>query len=88
MSRTINNYRSNLFTSGGTNMKNDICIKCGSKDIAIKEKEFEFSLPNPGKISVSQECKECQSCGEVYFNSKEIDELSVKIKNATKNELL
>jgi cell wall assembly regulator SMI1 len=34
-------------------MKNDICIKCGLKDIAIKEKEFEFSLPNPGKITVS-----------------------------------
>ncbi len=68
-------------------MKNDVCIKCGSDDLVVREKELEFNLPNPGRIAVNQECKECQSCGEIYFNSKEMDELSVKIKNAQKGRL-
>lgn len=69
-------------------MKNDICIKCGSEDLVIKEKKLEFNLPNPGGITVNQECKECQSCGEIYLNSKEIDDLSVKIKNTQKGKLV
>jgi YgiT-type zinc finger domain-containing protein len=63
-------------------MKNDFCVKCGSEDLKTHEKELKFDLHNPGIVTIKQECKECQSCGETYFNSKQIHELSIKLKAA------
>lgn len=65
-------------------MRKDFCVKCGSEDLVIHEKEIEFNFPNPGRFAVNQECKECLSCGEIYFNSKQMNELSLKIKDAIK----
>lgn len=61
-------------------MKNDFCVRCGSHDIKVVEKHLEFTFPNPGTIEVNQECNECQECGETYFSSKQITELSHKIE--------
>ena len=65
-------------------MVKDFCAICGSKDLKMKVRELEFKFPNPGTIVVSQECEECQSCGEKYFDSKQISELSTKIAKAKK----
>lgn len=61
------------------NMKNDFCVRCGSHEINIVKKHLEFTFPNPGTVEVDQECNECQECGETYFGSKQMIELSNKI---------
>jgi len=67
-------------------MKKDFCVSCGSEDLVIHEKKLSFPFPNPGTLDVVQECKECLSCGEIYFNSKQMNELSVKFKESIKKE--
>jgi YgiT-type zinc finger domain-containing protein len=65
-------------------MKGEFCAVCGSTNLRQKVREMEFKIPNPGKVAVRQRCKECQECGERYFDDRQIAELSKKIKNATK----
>ncbi len=60
-------------------MKKDFCVKCGSDNLIDVKKEIEIPLSNPGSINVLQELNECQECGEIYFNKKQIEELSIKI---------
>ena len=61
-------------------MKNDFCVRCGSHNIKTIEKHLEFTFPNPGTIELDQKCDECQECGETYFSSQQMTELSQKIK--------
>lgn len=60
-------------------MKDDFCVRCGSHDIKTVEKRLEFTFPNPGTLKIEQKCNECQECGETYFNSEQMTELSDKI---------
>jgi uncharacterized protein with PIN domain len=60
-------------------MKDDFCVRCGSNHIEVVEKELEFNFPNPGIVTVFQKCNECQECGEMYFDKKQIAELSHKL---------
>jgi len=61
-------------------VKKDYCVRCGSEDIRTVKKLMEFEIPNPGKVSVGQECREYQECSETYMNRKQIHELSEKLK--------
>lgn len=60
-------------------MKTDACIKCGSKNLKENEKEFTFTFPNPGSVTVNQICEECQDCGEAYLNESQAIELAKKV---------
>lgn len=65
-------------------MQGFTCVKCGSSNVILKKKEMEFKLPNPGSVEVVQECNECQECGETYFDSEQMHELSKSLDNARK----
>ena len=65
-------------------MKNEICIKCGSKNLKEKEKEFTFTFQNPGSVTVRQQCEECQDCGEAYLDENQTVELAKKVDNQKK----
>ncbi len=61
-------------------MKNkDFCVKCGSENIKLQEKEMEIKLSNPGTIHVEQACSVCQDCGDSYMDRKQISEFSKKV---------
>ena len=60
-------------------MNNEFCVKCGSKNLKMKEKEFTFTFPNPGTVVVKQKCEECQDCGEAYLYERQAIELAKKI---------
>lgn len=66
-------------------MKEDFCVRCGSENLKDVEKEIEIPLSNPSKIIVTQECNECQDCGEIYLNKKQIEKLSKKINEKDNN---
>lgn len=57
----------------------DFCVKCGSENLKKVDKEVEFKI-NPKIVKIRQRCTECQECGEEYFNEKEMDEMSDKLK--------
>jgi hypothetical protein len=61
-------------------VKKDYCVRCGSEDIRTVKKLMEFKIQNPGKVSVEQECEECQDCSETYMKKGQISELSGKLK--------
>ncbi|MBI4895789.1 MAG: YgiT-type zinc finger protein [Candidatus Aenigmarchaeota archaeon] len=65
-------------------MKNNICIKCGSKNLKENEKEFTFTFPNPGTVVVKQLCEECQDCGETYLDEHQAIDLARKVDNSKK----
>lgn len=64
----------------GDLMEKDFCVRCGSHSIKTVEKHLQFTFPNPETIEVEQVCNECQECGETYFDSKQMTELSHKIE--------
>lgn len=57
----------------------DFCVKCGSENIRLQEKEMEVKFPNPGTIHVKQACSVCQDCGDSYMDRSQISELSKKV---------
>lgn len=61
-------------------MDNDPCVMCGSDEIKTQIKEVAFNLPNPGVITVSQECGVCTECGETYYSEEQLSELSKKVE--------
>ena len=58
----------------------DFCVKCGSENIKLQEKDIELELPNPGTVHVNQVCSVCQDCGDSYMDRDQISEFSKKVK--------
>jgi len=71
---------------GVLKVKKDFCVRCGSENLKDVNREIKLPRPNPGTMTVIQECNECQECGEIYFKKRQIEELSRKI-NAEKRKL-
>ena len=65
-------------------MRLDSCVRCDSKNIELVEKSFNFDFPNPGKVTVTQQCYECQECNEAYFDEAQDIELSRKVDEKRK----
>jgi YgiT-type zinc finger domain-containing protein len=64
-------------------MTEDFCVRCGSGNIKTVSKRLQFTFPNPGTVTVTEECNECQECGETYFSEGQMHELSLKLKEKT-----